>query len=54
MTGSRFVWLVNIRKRTTRRWRTFPQGYPGVRIVLDRALGAQGSSTRGVPRFSLL
>ena len=48
MAGSRFVWLVNIRKRTTGRWRTFPIGYPGVRIVLDRAL------THGAPRFSLL
>ena len=28
MTGSRFVWLVNIRKRTTGRWRTFPKDTP--------------------------
>ena len=26
--GSRFVWLVNIRKRTTGKWRTFPKDTP--------------------------
>ena len=25
MTGSRSVWLVNIRKRATGRWRIFPK-----------------------------